>query len=306
MVNKDMKNICLPNDFPTQDQMLDVLKKTIEKSWKADLNNDDIDLWLSNFTGLFYDVEIERRLALWLLCNFTYYNEDDVNHLCRMLFKNLLHALMVDNNLKTESDAESYIQGTAFTSIGKASESGGLLLYHFRQESHLDISRFIFPTEETELDTIVCIDDVMMSGGTAMRFFYKHQDTLRNKKIYYITLLTTEEAVNALNNLNINVIYCALLDSRNQMFSDNSLAFYKYPELKDFAKEMAEGYGKQIEPQKALGHKNGQYSFGLYYNIPNNSLPIFWSNRNNWHPILCRKEKYQNAKQANRKYSYFI
>ena len=68
---------------------------------------------------------------------------------------------------------------------------------------------------------------------------------------------------------------------------------------------LAEEYGKMIEPKKSLGHGNGQYCFGLYYNIPNNSLPIFWSS-NNWTPIFLRKEKYQNAKQAKRKYSYFI
>ena len=73
-----------------------------------------------------------------------------------------------------------------------------------------------------------------------------------------------------------------------------------------FAKELAEEYGKRIEPKKPLGHNNGEYSFGMFYNIPNNSLPIFWSDKNEWHPIFLRKEKYQNAKQAKRKYSYFI
>ena len=69
---------------------------------------------------------------------------------------------------------------------------------------------------------------------------------------------------------------------------------------------MVEGYGKKIEPKKALGHMDGQYCFGFSYNIPNNSLPIFWSSSNGWNPIFCRKEKYQNAKQAKREYGFFI
>lgn len=303
-----MKEITLPPSFPSEAVMLDVLKKTIEQSWKTDLDIEDIESWLSNFNGEFFNVDVERKLALWLLCNFTYYNEDEINHMCQVLFKNLVHRLMTDNNLSTADEAEAQIRKTAFTSIGRASESGGFLLYHFRQESHLDLDRFIFPTDilKTESDSIVCVDDVMMSGGTAQRFFHAHEEALATKKIYYISLITTNTAVEKLEKLGITVIYCAKLDERSQLFSDNSLAFYKFPEIKEYAKELAEEYGKRIEPKKPLGHNNGEYSFGMFYNIPNNSLPIFWSDKNEWYPIFLRKEKYQNAKQAKRKYSYFI
>lgn len=302
-----MDSVVFPKEFPTEDQMLDILKRTIEKSWRVDLSVDDIETWLSNFSGKVYDVVTERKLALWLLCNFTYYNEDEVKHLCGLLYRKLVHQLLIDGNGKTAEEAEKYIQGSSFTSIGRASESGGLLLYHFRQEARLDLERFIFPTGivETECDTIVCIDDVFMSGGTASRFFYDHQEKLAGKTIYYIALITTETAIQKLDKLGIKVIYCIKLDDRSRAFSDASLVFYKFPDLLIHAKTLAERYGKVIESDKALGYKNGQYCFGLYYNIPNNSLPIFWSS-NNWNPIFLRKEKYQNAKQAKRQYGHFI
>lgn len=288
--------------------MFDILKKTIEKSWKNDLDIDDITQWLTNFKGDFFQPEDEKRLALWLLCNFTYYNENEINHLCSFLFKNLVHQMMVDNNLSTEVDAENCILSSSFTCIGRASESGGLMLYHFRQEAHLDLDRFIFPTDisTTKSDNIVCIDDVIISGGTAQRFFHDRKESLTEKRIYYITLITTDDAIQKLESLGITVIYCIKLDARSQLFSNESLTFFKYPSLKKPAKIIAEGYGKLIAPRKAMGHNNGQYCFGMFYNIPNNSLPIFWSSENNWRPILMRKEKYQNAKQAKREYSYFI
>lgn len=303
-----MEDIIFPSNFPSETVMLDILRKTFENSWKVDLDVEDVEKWLQNFSGKFFNIESERKLALWMLCNFTYYNETEVNHLCAVLFKNLIHRLMLDNGLSTEKEAELCILSTAFTSVGRASESGGLLLYHFRQESHLDLTRFIFPTDiaTTESNIIVCIDDVMMSGGTAQRFFHDRIGSLTGKKVYYITLLTTERAITKLETLGISVIYCAKLDGRNQAFSEESLMFYKYPTLRQSAKLMAEGYGKIIEPKKPLGHNDGQYCFGLFYNIPNNSLPIFWSTNNGWNPILLRKEKYQNAKQAKREYSFFI
>lgn len=303
-----MCDIAFPAGFPTKENMLVVLKKTIEKSWKAEINNDDITKWLTNFTGRVFCVEDERRLALWLLCNFTYYNEDEVNYLCRTLFQKLVHQLLIDNDLHTKEDAEQCVMNTVFTNIGEASESGGLVLYHFRQEAKLDLERFIFPTEmgATPCDNIVCIDDVMISGGTASRFFYKHAKEITNKKIYYLALITTETAIEKIQSQGIPVISCIILDDRNRAFSDESLAFFKYPDLISYAKQMAEEYGKEIEPKKPLGYQNGQYSFGLYYNTPNNSLPIFWSTSHNWNPILLRKEKYQNAGQAKREYGVFI
>lgn len=303
-----MREISLSQKFPSEATMLAVLKKTIEQSWKVDLDIEDIEIWLRNFTGRIFDVENERRLALWMLCNFTYYNEEEVNHLCRMLFKNLVHRLMLNNHLQNENDAEDCINNTVFMSIGNASESGGLILYHFRQENNLDLDRFIFPSDvlETNSDAIVCVDDVMISGETASKFFKAHKEKLSSKKVYYISLIATDDAIKILEDLGIVVICCARLDKRYQLFSDSSLAFYKYSDEKKFAKEMAEGYGKILESEMPLGYKNGQYSFGLFYNIPNNSLPIFWSTHNNWSPIFLRKEKYKNAKQAKRKYSYFI
>lgn len=303
-----MRHIAFPTDFPTCETMMSILKKVFEKSWKVDLDIEDISIWLRNFTGKFFDVEEERRLALWLLCNFTYYNDTEINYLCSILFKKFIHALMTDFGLKSSEEVEACISKLKFTSIGRASESGGVILYHFRQEAHLSTDCFIFPTaiKATESDIIVCIDDVMISGGTAQRFFYANQNDLEGKKIYYLTLLLSDEARLKLNSLNIKVISCSVLDERNQAFSEESLCFFKYPTLKDPAKIIAEGYGKLIEPKKALGHRDGQYCFGFSYNIPNNSLPIFWSSSNGWVPIFYRKEKYQNVKQTKREYGYFI
>lgn len=300
--------INFPTDFPSFETMMSVLKKVFEKSWKVDLDIVDISFWLENFTGKFFNAEEERRLALWLLCNFTYYNDAEINHLCSILFKKFVHALMTDYRLTSSEEVEACIGALKFTSIGRASESGGLILYHFRQEARLSTDCFIFPTSiaVTESDIIVCVDDVMMSGGTAQRFFYANEENFKNKKVYYLTILSSNEAISKLNDLNIEVIPCAVLDERNRAFSEESLCFFKYPTLKEPAKIMSEGYGKIIEPQKPLGHRNGQYCFGFSYNIPNNSLPIFWSSSNGWNPIFYRKEKYQNAKQAKREYGFFI
>lgn len=303
-----MNHISFPDDFPTIESMMDTLLKTFQQSWRVNLTCDDVEIWLKNFKGVFYDVESEHRIALWLLCNFTYFNENEVNHLCRILYSNFIHKVMTDRRLTTPEEIEVLLERSLFTAIGKASESGGLILYHFRQEVGLSINRFVFPTGlcDKDCDIIVCIDDVMISGDTAINFFNDNRDVLSGKTIYYLTILTSREAIDRLAEMNIKIIACAVLDERNKVFSDESLVFFKYPSLSIPALEMVTGYGRIINPRNPLGYKDGQYCFGFSYNIPNNSLPIFWSSKNEWKPIMCRKEKYRNARQEERTYGYFI
>ena len=38
-----MSEFVFPDDFPSEEKMLDVLKKTIEKSWRVDLSIEEIE-----------------------------------------------------------------------------------------------------------------------------------------------------------------------------------------------------------------------------------------------------------------------
>lgn len=299
--------IIFPDGFPTNEQMFSTLHKTIEKSWRSDIDLTRINQWLDNFKGKVYDSESERRLALWLLCNFTYYSSDDINHLCRILYNKFLHDLIIREGV-TVSEVENLLKSVSFSSVGSASESGGLILYHFRQEANLTLDRFFYPTDMPydENSILVYVDDSTLGGGTCLRHFYKNIEGKPNKHIYYLTIMASEEAVKKLEEKGIIVIYCSLLDGRNKCFGENSVIFHRFPELRECCKKMAEDYGLEIidSPVKPLGYNNGEFCFGFYYNTPNNSLPIFWSIKN-WVPIFTRKEKLQNAKQlhiSDRKY----
>lgn len=291
--------IDFPKNFPTIEEMLSIMQKTIEKSWKIEMDTDDINLWLSNFTGKCYDKEDERRIALWLLCNYTYYNSDDVNHLCKILHRKFVHELITKQDLTGSTQIKELLKSVCFSAIGSASESGGLLLYHYRQEADISIDRFFYPSSVEALseNILVFIDDVTISGGTAVRFFYKNLKHIKNKNIYYLAIISSEDAVKKLTDLGINVVSCYLFDERNKCFSDSSMIFHKFPEIREAAKNISETYGDMIaEKAYRLGYKNSECCFGFYYNTPNNTLPIFWST-DNWTPIFPRKEKLQNARE---------
>lgn len=293
-------SIKFPKHFPSKEKMIEILHKTIEKSWKNNYSSKDIEKWLSNFNGMVYSADEEQRLALWLLCNYTYYSSEDVNHLCNVLYNKLIHEMISDSFINQDTFNED-IKNVYFSSIGSASDSGGLILYHFRQESMLSVDRFVYPStiKPNDKNILVFIDDVTISGGTALRHFYKYLENQKYRKTYYVTLMASTEAIKALREKNIDIVYCSILDERDRCFSDTSMTFNRFQALKDITKHMVEEYGKNIvkSPDKPLGYKNGEYMFGFYYNTPNNSLPIFWSNKD-WQPIFERKEKVYNAKDV--------
>ena len=293
-------SIEFPEGFPDVDQMFGILHKTIEKSWKTEIDISKIELWLNNFSGEVFDQSDEQRLALWLLCNYTYYSSEDMNHLCKTLYNKFIHQFIIENCIPIDKLADK-MSTVCFSSMGSASESGGLILYHFRQEARLPIDQFFYPTNIPYNDEtiIVFIDDALLSGGTGARNYYDYLKDKEYKKVYYLAIVASEGAVNKLADKGINVIYCALLDERNKTFSENSMVFHRYPTLKTYARDISKKYGERIAPENVqpLGYKNGEYCFGFYYNTPNNTLPIFWSDIN-WNPIFTRREKLQNARNV--------
>lgn len=304
----NMEEIKWPKDFPEVEVMMEMIKKTINTSWKNNLTNDDVEKWLNNFTGKVYSEDTERRLALWMLVYYTYYNEKEINHLCRILYKNLIHDVAVREKIDTSNNMKNILDRMYFSAMGNAGESGSLLLYLFRQEAGISMDRFFYPTamKEDKDGIAVFIDDVTLSGTTAARFYRENIAALKYKYIYYITLFASENAITRISKHNVKVLYATLLSDRDRSFSDKSMMFYHFPEIKDFAQKVAEEYGKIIEPEKPLGYKNGQFCFGFSYNTPNNTLPIFWSNKEGWYPLFPRKEKIYNVRRREDNFGKFI
>ena len=109
-------------------------------------------------------------------------------------------------------------------------------------------------------------------------------------RITLLTLIAGEKAKETLEKNKIKLVYCIELDEQSKAFSDSSIAFSSYNKEKEDCKAMCEFYGKRIKERYPLGYKNGQYLIGLYYTIPNNTLPIFWG-ADNWKPLFIRHEK---------------
>lgn len=297
------------NKLPDASDLKKQIMLTSGLVWQNNINEQDIDIWLSNFTGEVLNKKLEQHLALWLLANFVYYNENEVRHLCRTLFRDFLHHTIAkrpssSNNFKNM--VQEIMSSSIFYNLGRPGESGGFVLYYFRQENELPNDYFIFhPTDiSDEIETVVFVDDVTLSSGPRGQASNYINETMskyfHGKKSTLLTFIATESAKRELEREGIEVYACIYLNDKNKCFSPDSNVFTNHSHYLIKCREMVKHYGRKLKPRMPLGWNNSQRLFGFYYNTPDNTLPIFWAQNDNWKPILKRYDKNYEKSLADR------
>lgn len=283
-----------------------IIRNTSVVAWDKDISDAQIDKWLGNFTGKYFDsAENEKKLALWLLAHFTYYTYEDVRILCRNLFNQYLHVKLHNykgDNLSTA--ITDIIENTVFVGLGNDSESGNNILYYFRQENRLPKTCFEICPEHT-YKNLVYIDDVTISGSQALD--YINSRSIEADHVYAALLIATEGAIGHLSEPTVGVrpIATMILDERDQTFSDKAYAFSdkRVAAIRPIAREFCRRYGSIATTgcgymqQHPLGYNDGQYMIGFKYNTPDNTLPIFWGTGGGWVPLFKRYQKIYNGER---------
>lgn len=213
---------------------------------------------------------------------------------------------------------------TRFLGVGNPSESGVHMLYYFRQECKLSKEFFIntsdiFKTtkiteelsDKTEriflkseitdknIKRYVFIDDFCGSGSQAKDYLQNLVENIKFEdkdiEVNYLMLFGTEFGVSEVRKLNVfnKVEAVFTIDETFKTFSNDSRYFKNLPDEiidKDFSKLTALKYGTSLF-SPPLGYGNCELLLGMYHNTPDNSLPIFWSEQNEWQPIFKRYNK---------------
>jgi hypothetical protein len=283
--------------FPNKEDLINQVMVTSDFVWGNKISREKLDNWLNNFTGEVFTKKYEQELALWLLVSFVYYNEKEVRHLCATLYRDFIHKKLIENNSDNtiEEKLEQVHNSVRFHYLGRSGESGAFLLYYFRKENMLSVSDFVsnldnIPEEVTE---IVYVDDVTLSShekSQAYRYLEKDLEKIKGNNISILTLIASQSAIDFLESKNLNIINCITLEERDRCFSNDSNIFQNHNDHLENCKQVAEYYGNKIY-KAPLGYSNCQYTFGFFYNTPDNSLPIFWSRNNGWEPIIERYDK---------------
>lgn len=325
-----------PVELEMEEEMLiQVLKDMVETSWGRDtLERKTICDWLSNFKGVVFPEEYERKLALILAIHMVYYNENDICYLVKIAFRKLMHEIMIEEG----NTIDEAIKSTIFFPLGSVSESGPFLSYYFRKENNLSIDFFVSSVDSIanspNIHNIVFLDDVTISGGQLSRFIHNSKNKFiwnklfEEKKIYALFLISTINAKERLKDEKIHLCAPILMDKRSQCFKEESSIYKIFGEdIRDTirlqSKYLSQVYGcklltdqylvngelqrlldkgktiiqiKEKIRKDSLGYDDSQALIAFEYNTPNNCLPIIWVENENWIPLFRRSDKLYTSK----------
>jgi len=222
-----------------------------------------------------------------------------------------------------EAEFKQELNATRFLGVGNPSESGVHLLYYFRQEAKLSKEHFINTSEifstnkvdeviggisrtylktnlkDSHIKRYIFIDDFCGSGSQAKSYLKEVVQNIKfensTAEVSYFMLFGIEKGVESVRSLNIfdKVEAVFTVDDTFKAFSPNSRYFKVHIDdqiEKDYSKITASKYGKTLF-YPPLGHDNCELLIGLFHNTPDNSLPIFWSEKDGWKPIFKRYNK---------------
>jgi len=255
--------------------------------------------------------EGERLLACRLLSALKIYDEEDVRSLWASVFKQL--------PLPVKRDA-------VFIGLGHGAKSGRHNPYPFRQgisrlpeyeslyserEAKIfpDIAEFNETSQYEKPSIIVFLDDIVGGGSQAVKYinnYFSNYDWLNNVDVYLGVMVAfrtgIEKVEKALKGKVTKVIAAQIFEESDRAFSPNN-PIWSTSEEANAAAEWAKRIGHEVlmgkeqytPDQDALGWEGCQALVAFYYNVPNNTLPLFWSdgkcNGNEaWKPLIERFE----------------
>lgn len=299
-------------------EKIKILNETI---WENNVTKASIDAWLDNF-----DKKNDREIlhALYLLSKFMYFGTQEIRQLLIALYRDLYKYPIIQEIRKKNQDTtdldfinlefDKELKRTRFLGMGNPSESGCHMLYLFRQENELSSNLFINSHEifsmankkaklrDRTIKKYIFIDDFCGSGEQARDYSdiaEKIKKLDKKAKVYYFTLFSTRSGIDKVETeTSFDKVESVIsLDDSFKCFEENNRYFGKkegeYAKIElEFAKNMCMKYGAKLLGQEmALGYKKSQLLIGFHHNTPDNTIPIIWYDKKNWHPIFRRYQK---------------
>jgi hypothetical protein len=155
---------------------------------------------------------------------------------------------------------------------------------------------------------IVVLDDLSSTGGTMRtglrKWIHENQEALtpylKERRIMVGLLYATGRALDAIAEVDqrISVLPANTLGAEVVAFDPEAGIFEDAAEL-DFAHDVMLQIGRELTPQNPLGFGDQGLLFTFHNTVPNNTLPVFWSNgrvnERPWKPLFSRESLHKSA-----------
>ncbi|MDR2719561.1 MAG: DNA integrity scanning protein DisA nucleotide-binding domain protein [Nitrososphaerota archaeon] len=245
----------------------------------------DLTFWLNQFATE------DRAIIRKLLPHYQFFTSDRVFELLGILYNMLKNDYHIDEAT------------TLFVPIGYTAKSGNAITYFFRRQNNLKEDNFISLNDIKKnqlswVKHIVFIDDFIGSGEYLEKLYTDFVDKLDvgdKNRITFISACVVGyeqgiEKVSSSTNIKICVAH-KIPYSLQPLHKDSKIFDEKEKEM---AKQVLLKYNQPLKPNKPLGHGDVQGLVSFFFATPNNTLPIFWSSNDNWHPLFPRGDSRRN------------
>lgn len=252
----------------------------------ASQNRTMILRWFENFTPHEHPIiaHLVQRINVVTSYEMDAAIEDIVQELERILGADLKNACLLPMGM----------------SIG---DSGAQFVYSVHKRLSDGTDRLIFngtlEQAAEQYETIILVDDIIGSGGQAIKNYNKSYKQLSTQFVY-APIFAFEDG---LNNVEKDAGYDKIIPGRllrehDRAFSDDSSIFVE-PTLRSELMEICRSYGEKIYPPGPLGFEDAQALISFPHNCPNNTLPVIWGGRETeempkdmrWYPLRIRRKR---------------
>jgi hypothetical protein len=191
-----------------------------------------------------------------------------------------------------------------YVPVGYVAKSGSLVTYFYKKQNDIQGARFIAAADfreklSDEQTPIVFLDDYIGSGHQATEFWKTVIEPIgshesRSNLIFGSLVGYTRGIEQLRQSTGFTPIVVDVLADADRPFSDSS-SLFPDPKEREHARSVVEKYGSRLYPNHPYGYADSQSLVGFFYSTPNNTLPIFWSPRQNWQPLLPRAEVFRDG-----------
>ncbi len=289
-----------------------------EAVWEGYAKEQVVEDWLKGFAGEVCEAETEKYYALYLLHQFIYFGQDEIDALLYSMFRDHILYPQVQECLElnpTFGDGEirrfleQAVSRMRIVPVGDVSESASMLSYRLRQLASLppDSIRTMgevfeqLTANSASVTHVILTDDFL---GTGDQLCEKHNDQvkrLRSKGVIvnYVALVGMQRGLEKVRSgqLFSEVNAVVTLDNSYSISQTPCVHMNELdacpPLSSDECSRVVRHYGGKLFRHHPMGYKNCGVMVGFNHNTPDNSLPIFWvkSKQHHWTPIFERREK---------------
>ena len=288
--------------FVRPDEIVNLLKSRGFYYKGRYLSEEKVRAWLNQF-----NTNAEQRFMYHILQNFTFYDHSTIRVRlteAHNMVREDSYRYIKQRERKRDDILVSYIDGPGksgavyaglYTELADISK--GNVIERGRLKSTLAGIMRKPPIERPH--TLVFIDDFIGTGESACKYFRQINSMCGNLlsesklRIFFIVLSGFEQGKQNIQRaldevmFKVSVRVCDLQGEADKCFTEAS-KFFPHALQRETAKNIAERYGLTLVLDHPLGFGNCQAAIAFEDSCPNNTLPIFWSDSNNWIPLFRR------------------